>query len=40
MRVLAWRLVKAIAGAVRLVESGKRQAIWTETMFCCCRKGA
>ena len=40
LRVLAWSLVKLLAGVVRRIETGKRQAIWTETMFCCCRKGA
>jgi SAM-dependent methyltransferase len=40
LRVLAWKLVKRLAGVVRRIETGKRQAIWTETMFCRCRKGA
>lgn len=40
LRVLGWKLVKLLAGLVRRVETGKRQAIWTETMFCRCRKGA
>jgi SAM-dependent methyltransferase len=40
IRVLGWKLVKAVAGAVRRIETGKRQEIWTETMFCRCRKGA
>jgi SAM-dependent methyltransferase len=40
LRVLAWKLVKLLAGVVRRIETGKRQAIWTETMFCRCRKGA
>jgi len=40
VRVLAWKLVKLLAGMVRRIETGKRQAIWTETMFCRCRKDA
>jgi SAM-dependent methyltransferase len=40
LRVLAWKLVKLLAGVVRRVETGKRQAIWTETLFCRCRKDA
>jgi O-antigen chain-terminating methyltransferase len=37
-RVLGWYLVKLVANAVRMLEAGKRQALWTENMICCCRK--
>ena len=32
--VLLWRLVKSVANFVRYVETGKRQAIWTENFIC------
>ncbi len=35
--VLLWRAVKGAAGLVRRVETGKRQAVWTENFICCAR---
>jgi len=40
LRVLAWKLVKLVANLVRRVETGEQQTLWTETMFCRCRKDA
>ena len=37
--VALWRGVKAIANAVRAIETGKRQAIWTENFICRAVKG-
>ena len=36
--VLLWAAVKQVANAVRYVETGKRQAIWTENLICCAVK--
>jgi SAM-dependent methyltransferase len=33
-----WQLIKLLANTVRQIESGKRQAIWTENMICLARK--
>jgi SAM-dependent methyltransferase len=38
LRVLAWRLVRGVANLVRRVETGEQRTLWTETMFCSCRK--
>jgi SAM-dependent methyltransferase len=32
--VALWRAIKTMADALRYVETGKRQAIWTENMIC------
>ena len=32
--VAAWRVLKHLANAVRMIEAGKRQAIWTENFIC------
>jgi hypothetical protein len=32
--VALWRGIKAVANAVKQVETGKRQAIWTENFIC------
>jgi SAM-dependent methyltransferase len=37
--VAAWWLVKRVANAVRYIETGKRQAIWTENFICLARRG-
>jgi 2-polyprenyl-3-methyl-5-hydroxy-6-metoxy-1,4-benzoquinol methylase len=34
LRVAIWQGVKLVANAVRFVQSGKRQAIWTDTFLC------
>lgn len=34
LNVALWSCVKAVANAVRYVETGKRQAIWTENFLC------
>lgn len=31
-----WQVVRLAANALRAVEAGKRQAIWTENMIACC----
>jgi SAM-dependent methyltransferase len=33
-----WQAIKAVANAVRSIETGKRQAIWTENFICLARK--
>lgn len=38
LRLFLWRLIKFIANAIRRIENGKSQAIWTENMICCCEK--
>jgi SAM-dependent methyltransferase len=37
LNVLLWRLVKGLANAVRAIETGKRQSIWTENFICLAR---
>jgi hypothetical protein len=32
--VALWAGLKAVANAIRSVETGKRQAIWTENFIC------
>ncbi|MDH7515722.1 MAG: hypothetical protein QHI48_07610, partial [Bacteroidota bacterium] len=39
LRKAVWRLVTSAANAVRMIECGKRQSVWTENMICRCRKG-
>jgi SAM-dependent methyltransferase len=34
LNVLLWSAVKTLANAVRSIETGKRQAIWTENFIC------
>ena len=34
LNVALWSAIKAVANAVRFIESGKRQAIWTENFIC------
>ncbi|MGI9149133.1 MAG: SAM-dependent methyltransferase [Chloroflexota bacterium] len=36
--VALWGAIKALANAVRHIETGKRQAIWTENFICLARK--
>lgn len=36
--VALWRCIKLLANAARSVETGKRQAIWTENFICCAFK--
>ena len=38
IRAGLWRTIKFGANIIRVIETGKRQAIWTENMICCCRK--
>lgn len=38
LNVLAWRLIKALANTARSIETGKRQAIWTENFICRARR--
>ncbi len=40
VNVAAWSLIKVIANTVRTVETGKRQAIWTENFICLARRPA
>jgi SAM-dependent methyltransferase len=39
VRVALWRVVRGVATAVKLIETGGRQAIWTENLICFCRRG-
>jgi SAM-dependent methyltransferase len=34
VNVLLWRVIKRLANLVRSIETGKRQAIWTENFIC------
>jgi 2-polyprenyl-3-methyl-5-hydroxy-6-metoxy-1,4-benzoquinol methylase len=34
LNVILWRGIKGLANAVRYVETGKRQAVWTENFIC------
>ncbi|HLZ28949.1 MAG TPA: class I SAM-dependent methyltransferase [Chloroflexota bacterium] len=36
--VALWSAIKAFVGAIRRIETGKRQAIWTENFICVARK--
>ena len=36
--VALWSAIKALASAIRHIETGKRQAIWTENFICVARK--
>ncbi len=38
MRVVLWSAIKLAANAVRIVEVGRTQEVWTENMICRCRK--
>lgn len=38
LNVALWRVIRAAANAIRYVETGKRQAIWTENFICVARK--
>lgn len=38
VRLVLWKLLKMIANTIRLIETGKRQKLWTENMICFCRK--
>ena len=38
VNVVLWRLIKVAANAVRDIETGKRQTIWTENFICLARK--
>lgn len=40
LNVAVWHAIKALANAVRYVETGKRQAIWTENFICSAFKPA
>jgi len=37
VRKLLWSLIRGAATAVRVIETGRRQRIWTENMLCRCR---
>lgn len=39
VRLWLWRLIRFMANAARVVETGKTQQIWTENLICFCRKG-
>lgn len=36
LRAIAWRLIKGLLNAVRRIQTGKSQAVWTETLICRC----
>lgn len=38
VRSYLWRGIKAVANAVRRIETGKTQELWTENLICACRK--
>ncbi len=37
IRLVLWALLRLVLNAVRKIESGKTQDLWTENMICCCR---
>lgn len=39
LRLTAWRTIRFVASAIKKIESGKRQEIWTENVICSCRAG-
>jgi SAM-dependent methyltransferase len=40
VRGCLWQMIRTMANIARLVETGKKQPIWTENLICCCRKSA
>lgn len=38
IRLSAWNFIKVMANLVRMIETSKRQTIWTENLICCCRR--
>ena len=40
LNVALWHALKAVANAIRTVETGKRQSIWTENFICLARRPA
>lgn len=38
LRLLLWQGIKGIANAIRGIETGKSQEVWTENMICWCEK--
>jgi hypothetical protein len=38
IRLLLWRLVRGVANALRRIETGDGQQIWTASFICCCRR--
>lgn len=38
LRLFLWQGIKGMANAIRRIETGKSQEIWTENMICCCEK--
>jgi len=40
IRLILWRFIKIIANALRMIECGKTQKIWTENMICCCDRSS
>jgi 2-polyprenyl-3-methyl-5-hydroxy-6-metoxy-1,4-benzoquinol methylase len=38
IRLMLWKLVKKTANAIRMIEAGKTQEVWTENMICICTK--
>ena len=39
IRVVLWQFIRAMANALRMVETGRPQQIWTQNVICCARKG-
>ena len=40
IRTILWRLIKRLANTIRIIETGKKQEIWTENLICFCRKSS
>jgi len=38
IRTILWRLIKKLTNTIRIIETGKKQEIWTENLICFCRK--
>ncbi len=38
LRLLLWRVIAWVAGAIRLIETGESQSIWTENVLARCEK--
>lgn len=38
IRTVLWRLIKKVANTIRIIETGKKQEIWTANFICFCSK--
>jgi 2-polyprenyl-3-methyl-5-hydroxy-6-metoxy-1,4-benzoquinol methylase len=38
IRITLWKLIRIIANSVRMIESSKKEKIWTQNLICLCKK--